>query len=157
MSKTLKWILGILAVLVIIAVAAAAVFVLRNQAPFTLGYNYGRQGIQQAPATPGAPNTQPNQPYGFREYRGYPNRGFGGRMPMMGGRGFNNFGMFPLGLFFLGGLFRLLIPVVILVLVAILFYQLGKRAAVAPAPRSQPPSAPPDMPTPAAGRKVAKS
>jgi hypothetical protein len=67
---------------------------------------------------------------------------------------------FGLGIFFLGGLFRLLIPVVILVLVAILFYQLGKRAGAGPAPAAPstpPPSAPTQLPTPPPGRKVAKS
>ncbi len=158
MSKTLKWILGILAAVVIIAVAVAAVFVLLNHAPL-VGYRLGRPTAPQAQATPGAPGTQPNQPnqpFGFRSYRGYPYEGFGGRMPMMGGRGFYGYGMFPFGfgLFFLGGLLRLLIPIIIVVLVAILFYQLGKRARPAPVPAT-PPAPPTDSSAPTKGRKVA--
>ncbi len=163
MSTTLKWVLGILAALVIIALVGAAVYLVANHASFSLAGRVNR--FSPAPgATPGAPQTQPyaqpNQPFGFRQFRGYPGGGYGyeRRMPMMGGRGFFNFGMMPFGfgLFFLGGLLRLLIPIVILVLVAILFYQLGKhsRPAIAPA---QPPSAPTDLPTPPPGRKVAKS
>ncbi len=174
MSKTLKWILGTLAALVIIAVAAAAVYVAWNHAPLSLAYRQNRN-LTAPGATPGPsqtqpygqPNqpygqTQPNQPFGFRQYRGYPDNGFGRHMPMMGGRGFFNFGMMPFGfgLFFLGGLVRLLIPIVILVLVAILFYQLGRHSRPAPAPvapSSPPPTAPSEPPTPPAGRKVAKS
>ncbi len=160
MSKTLKWILGIVAALVVVAVVVAAVYVLWSHAPLSFSYRLSQPNAPLAPATPGAPSTQPNQPYGFREYRGFPNDGFGRRMPMFGGRSFYNIGMFPFGLFFLGGFIRLLIPVLIMVLIAILFYQLGRRAGAAPAPAtppSQPPSTPKDAPTPAPGRKVAKS
>lgn len=156
MSKTLKWILAILAALVIIGVAVAAVFVLWNHAPLSVGYRLGRPAAPLAQATPGAPGTQPNQPFGFRSYRGYPYEGFGGRMPMMGGRGFYGYGISPFGfgLFFLGGFFRLLIPIIIVVLVAVLFYQLGKRARPASVPATPPP-APTDSPAPPKGRKVA--
>ncbi len=166
MSKTWKWILGILAVVVIIAVAAAAVFVWASHSGFPVAYRLNRTlpNSQTAPGTPNAPNApnnqpNPNMPYGFRQYRGYPFQGFGGRMPMMGGRGFGYYGglmPFGFGVFFLGGLLRLLIPLVLLVLVAILFYQLGKHAG-ATQTTVTPPSAPTDLPTPPAGRTVAKS
>lgn len=137
MSRTWKWILGILAVVLIIAVAAAAVFVWWNHSGFQVVYRLNRT-LPNAPAAPGTPNApsapnnqqNPNMPFGFRDYRGYPYQGFGRRMPMMGGRGFWNFGAgmpFGLGIFFLGGFLRLLIPIGILVLVAVLFYQMGKR------------------------------
>lgn len=165
MSKTLKWILGILAVLVILAVAAVAVYMLRNHGPLSLSYRTERN-FPAPGATPGAPqaqpygqpNAQPDQLFGFRQDRGMPYNGFGRHMPMMGGRGFFNHGMMPFGfgLFFLGGLLRLFIPIVILVLVAILFYQLGKRSRPAPAAATPPPAST-DMPTPLPGRKVAKS
>lgn len=162
MSKTLRWILGILAAIVVIAVVAAAVFVLWNHAPLRLGYRLNQAGPNApvAPSTPGAPNTQPNQPYGFRPYRAFPYGGFERRLPMMGGpRVFGFGGMMPfgMGIFFLGGLLRLLIPLIIVVLVAIVFYQLGKRAGAAPAPVAPPPPpVPTELPTPPPGRKVAK-
>jgi predicted lipid-binding transport protein (Tim44 family) len=169
MSRTWKWILGILAVVLVVAVAAAAVFVWRNHSTFAVANRFNRvaPNSQTAPGTPNAPaapNNQqnPSMPYGFRQYRGYPYQGFERRMPMMGGRGFGNFGgmmPFGLGVFFLGGFFRLLIPLVILVLVALLFYQLGKRAGARPAPATPPtpPSTPTQLPTPPPGRKVADS
>lgn len=165
MSRTLKWILGIVAGLVIIAAVAAAGYILWNRAPRAFGYRFNQPNAQVAPGTPGAPGTQPNQPnqpFGFRGYGMNPYGGFGRHMPMMGGRGYFNYGMMPFGfgMFFLGGLLRLLIPLIIVVLVAVLFYQLGKRAGSAPAvvaPPAQPPATPADMPEPRPGRKVAKS
>ncbi len=174
MSTTLKWILGILAALVIIAVIAGGIYLLSARASFAMANRLNR--FAPAPgATPGAPQTQPyaqpnqpgqpNQPFGFRPFRtpGYgPGYGYERHMPMMGGRGFGSFRLMPFGfgMLFLGGLLRLLIPLVILVLVAILFYQLGKHSRPAPAPASsqaQPPSAPTDLPAPPPGRKVAKN
>ena len=169
MSKTWKWILGVLAALVIIGIVAAAVFVWWNHAPLTLArrvtrvqqYAQPAPGTPIAPGTPAVPNAQPRQsmPYGFgRGDRGY-FYGDGGHMPMMGGRGSRGFGggfmPFGMGFFILGGLLRLMIPLGILVLVAILFYQLGKRAGASsamPAPPSTPTPADPPRP----GRKVAK-
>lgn len=168
MSKTWKWILGVLGVVLVVAVAAAAIFAWMNRSAFLVAYRMNRTlpNSQTAPGTPNAPTApggqqNPNAPFGFRQYRGYPNQGFERRMPMMGGRGFWNFGgMLPFGsgFFFLGGLFRLLIPLVILVLVAILFYQLGRHAgaAAAHAAPPAPPSTPTQLPPPPPGRKVAK-
>lgn len=175
MSKAWKWILGILAVLIIVAVVVAGVFVWRNYAQRAMSARVTRmqQYAQRAPGTPVAPGTpiapgaptvpnnqaRPGMPYGF----GSRDRGFfqgpGGRMPMMGGRGYGNFGgrmPFGMGLLFLGGLLHLIIPLGVLVLVAILFYVLGRRAGAASVPPVQPSNlAPPDAPT--SGRRVAKS
>ena len=169
MSKTWKWILGVLAALVIIGVVVAAVFVWWNHAPLTLARRAARaqQYAQPAPGTPVAPgsptvpNNQPGQgmPYGFgRGERGFFS-GPGGRMPMMGGRGYGAFGgmmPFGMGFFLLGGLLRLIIPLGILALVAILFYQLGKRAG-ASSSTAAPPQAPAPSDPPRPGRKVAKA
>src|SRR5512143_414952 len=121
MSKTVKWILGIVGVLIILAVIAGGV----------LAWQYRAQlmaSVRPYAAQPGAPNQQPFQfgQRGFRDDGRGPMQGWGFRSPMMGGRG--RFGGFGMGLFFLGGLFRLFIPLVVLALVAVLFYQLGKRS-----------------------------
>jgi hypothetical protein len=105
-----------------------------------------------ASGTPVVPNEQvkPRTPYGFRPDDGYHNFG---RMPMMGGRGYRNFGgwmPFGPGFFILGGFLHLIIPLGILALVAILFYALGKRAGMAKAASAPPP--PPRAP----GRRVAR-
>jgi hypothetical protein len=171
MSKTWKWIIGILAALVIVGVVADAVFVWRNYGSFAVGNRVSRmrQYAQPAPGTPAAPGSPavPNYqkregaPYGF----GHGERGFfgdrGGRMPMMQGRGYGYGafgGLMPYGggFFLLGGLLHLIIPLGILALVAVLFYWLGRRAGAASAAQSSPagPTAPP---TPRPGRRVAKS
>lgn len=138
MSRTLKWVLGIVAVLVILAVAAGAVWVLQNRALMLSGV----RPYTAVPNPQGAPNF-PNGQRGFgnngrNPMFGYGN-GFGG--PMMRGMGrVMRFGPFGLGLFFFGRLLRLLIPLILLVLVAVIFYQLGKRSTVrretVPAPPS---------------------
>ena len=166
MTKAWKWILGILAALVILGVVAAAVFVWWNHAPLAMSARVTRmqQYAQPAPGTPAAPGAptapkNPGEPFGFgRRDRGF-FQGPGGRMPMMGGRGYRDFGglmPFGMGFFLLGGLLHLIIPLGVLVLVAILFYSLGKRAGaspVAPTPISNP--TPPEAP--GSGRRVAKS
>ncbi len=137
MSRTLKWVLGILAVLVIVAIAAGAVLVWQNRAqlmasqrPFAVQPN--------SPGAPGVPNF-PNGPRGFGNNGRNPMFGYGFRGPMMGGRGrFFGYGPF-------GGLLRLVIPLVLLVLVAVIFYQLGKRAGLR---RLEPVPAPPSNPNP---------
>ncbi len=166
MSKTWKWILGTLGVVLIVGVATAAIFVWANHSGFSVAYRLNRTlpNSQTAPGTPNAPSgpdsqQNPNLPFGFRQYRGDPYYGFERRMPMMGGRGFGGLMPFGFGFFFLGGLLRLLLPAVILILVAVLFYQLGKHAGrtAAPATPSTPPSAPTQLPSPPPGRKVAKN
>ncbi len=137
MSRTLKWVLGILGVLVILAIIAGGVWVWQNHAQLMASVRpYAAQ-----PNQPGSP-TGPNFPNGSRGF-GFggrnPNNGFGFRGPMMGGRGrFMMFGPFGMGLFFFGGLLRLFIPLVILAVVAIIFYQLGKNAGVRAAVRNAP-------------------
>ncbi len=144
MSRTLKWVLGIVVVLAILAVAAGAV----------LAWQYRGQMLAGVRPYAAVPNPQgqsgvPNFPNGQRGF-GYNGRnpmfgyGFGG--PMMRGMGrMMRFGPFGAGLFFFGGLFRLIVPLLLLVLVAVLFYQLGKRSMrprasvpVPPAPPSEP-------------------
>ncbi len=58
MSKTWKWILGILAVLVIVGVVVGAVFMWRNYAPMALGSRVTRMRQYAQPA-PGTPAVQP--------------------------------------------------------------------------------------------------
>jgi hypothetical protein len=177
MSKVWKWILGILIVLVVVALAVGAVFLVRNRAlmatafrPVPLSNGQTQPNIQGTPNAPGTnpnPNGQrgPTMPFGFNNRRN-PMNGFGWRGPMMGGRGFEGFGgfmpfgMFGMGFFFLGGLLRLILPLGVLATVAFIFYQMGKRAGalsansqtLAPAPSEPAPADPP-----AKGRKVAKS
>jgi hypothetical protein len=169
MSTVWKWILGVLAVLVVLGLIAGAVFVMWNHAPANFAARVTRRqqygpaapgtpAAPSAPGTPAAPNNQPRAraPYGFRPNDGF--RSFG-RMPMMGeSRGFGRFGgwmPFGFGLFFLGGFFHWIIPLAILVVVAILFYELGKRAGRASAFQA-PPSGPPPAEPPRPGRRVAR-
>jgi hypothetical protein len=161
MSRTLRWVLGILAALVVVAVIAGAAWVWQSRSQMMTSYRLNA-AQPNAQATPGAPNVQPPQnqqrgPQGFGDNRRYPMSGWGMRGPMMGDRRFSHAGPFMpfgMGFFFLGGLFRLIIPLVILTLVAVLFYQLGKRAGAASA---MPPASAPSAPAAPPARKVAKS
>ena len=114
------------------------------------------QGTPIAPNGQNVPNLQnrPFGPRGFGDDGWGPGRGF--RMPMMGGRFFGRGMGFGMGFFFLGGLFRLIIPLGLLALVAILFYSLGRRSAL---PRASAPAArEPAPPEPASsGQDVPKS
>jgi flagellar basal body-associated protein FliL len=138
-------------------------------------------GAPNAQGTPQVPNTAPNgqrgpmMPYGYNGQRspmmpyGFTNRnspmgGWGNRGPMMGKGGsshfgrFMPFGIFGMGILFLGGIVGLVIPLVILALVAFIFYQLGKRAGLNSAKNQTPaPSEPAPVDTQGRGRKVAKS
>jgi hypothetical protein len=173
MSKTWKWILGILAVLLIVAVVVAGVFIWRNQvtmmarlrqAPLRQSQSAPNPNGQATPA-PNSPNG-PTGPFGYNGRRspmgGWGNRGpmMGGRGPMMGGRGFSLYGgfmPFGMGFFFLGGLLRLIIPLGVLVLVAFIFYAMGKRAGASAAVSTAPPTPAAPSEAPQGGRKVAKS
>jgi hypothetical protein len=157
MSKVWQWILGILGVLVIIGVIAGAIFLWWNHGPLMMQRTYTLPPASGTPA-PNAPNwqRQPGTPYGFNNFRRF--RGDGGNMPMM--RGFRSFGPggfgpFGRGFLFFGGLLGCIIPLAVLVVVAIFFYWLGKRAALAANPA--PPAAPTPDKTPIPGRRVAKS
>ncbi len=154
MKKIWKWILGIVVVLVIIAGVVGVAFLVRNN-PNIFAFPSGT-----APFHPGF--NRPNAPNG-----GMPGGGYGWRGPMMRrpgfshyGWGFGPFGMFmPFGfsMFLLVGLFRLLIPLGVLVLVAIVFYELGKKAGASTGAPVVVPTAPDPRPTSGRGRKVAKS
>ena len=142
MSRVWKWVLGILAVLVIVAIIAGGVWFLQTRGQMMTSYrpNAVQPNAQGAPSAPNGQNF-PNGPRGYGDDGRYPMMGgWGFRGPMMGGRGrfMPFFGPLGMGLFFFGGLLRLLIPLVILVAVAFIFYQLGRRAAAPPAPRPEP-------------------
>ena len=107
MNKTWKWIIGIALGLVILAGIG---FVAASYFGFGHMAYYGHPMMDD---------------YGFSNRvprGGYQNF----RQPMMGGRGFYPFG----GLFFLGGLLRLIFPLVVLVLVGYFSYQAGKKAGL---------------------------
>ena len=181
MSKTWKWILGVLAALVVIAVAAGAFFVWQNHMALTTSYRVARPQAARpqtngtpAPNSPTAPTPPAGQQggpmmpygYGFRNNQRQPLGGYSWRGPMMSEgpmmnrRGFSplgGFGPFGWGLFFLGGLFRLIVPLGVLVLVALIAYQMGKNAGASAVQSTVPPSSPEPTGTPQRGRKVAKS
>ena len=106
MSKTWKWILGIVLGLVVLAGMgfAAAYF-----------FGFGHMAFRAGPAYSGHP---------MMDDYGFGTRGF--RQPMVGGRGFYPFG----GFFFLGGLLRLIFPLGILALVGYFSYRAGKKAGM---------------------------
>ena len=110
MSKTWKWILGIVIGLVILAGVG---FVAANYFGFGHMAYFGRTPYSGHPMM---------GDYGFGDRLprgGYQNF----RHPMMGGRGF-----YPLGgFFFLGGILRLIFPLAILGLVGYFAYQKGKK------------------------------
>jgi hypothetical protein len=138
MSRTLKWVLGILAVLVVLAVVGGVVWAWQNRA---LMMSYRPSAVQpNNQGVPNVPNGQ-NSPFGPRGFgrNGFgPMNGFGFRGPMMRGmRGMWGFGPFGMGFFYLGGLLRLILPLGILALVAFLFYQLGRRSGLASPPVSR--------------------
>lgn len=108
MSRTWKWILGIILGLVVLAGVG---FVAANF------FGYGHMSFWGRPMMDG---------YGFNErgpFGGYQNF----RHPMMGGRGF---GLISWPFFLLGGLLRLVFPLAILGLVAYFSYTAGKRTGM---------------------------
>ena len=113
MSKTWKWIIGILIGLVVLAGVG---FVAAYYFGFGHMAFYGRTAYSGHPMMDdyGFGNRAPLN--GYRNYR----------MPMMGGRGFYPFG----GFFFLGGLLRLVFPLGILALVGFFSYRAGKKAGM---------------------------
>jgi hypothetical protein len=142
MSKTWKWIIGIVIGLVVLAGVG---FVTAYYFGFGHMAYFGRTAYSGHPMM---------DDYGFG------NRGpMGGyqnfRHPMMGGRGF-----YPLGgFFFLGWLTRLIVPLGLLALVVYFSYRAGKRAgmnAALPAPEPEPvKDEEPEEPKKRRGRKVA--
>ena len=124
MSRTWKWILGIVLGLVVLAgvgFLAASYFGFGHMSfwggPMMNGYGFNNRGPMQ----------------GFRDFR----------HPMMGGRGFGGYGFIGLPFLFFGGLLRLVFPLAVLALVAFFAYRAGKQAglraaAVVPAPPPEP-------------------
>jgi hypothetical protein len=111
MSKTWKWILGIvLGLVVLFGIGFVAAYY----------FGFGHMSFWGGPAYYRHPMMDD---YGFGN-RG-PVDGFRGyRQPMMGGRGF-----YPLGgFFFLGGLLRWFFPLAVLFLVGYFSYRAGKKA-----------------------------
>jgi len=137
MSRTWKWILGVLAALILVGLIVCAVFVWQNQTT----WQGPRAMMFNAPAAPGFPQGTP-APGEENQYPRYHMREWGGRMPMMyyggGMHGLYGYGPFGAGFMMLGGLFHLLIPLGVLALIAYVFYQMGKRAGMGTA--SAPPS-----------------
>jgi hypothetical protein len=117
MSKTWKWILGIVLGLVVLAglgFVAASYF------------GFGHMSFLSGPAYAGRPMMNE---YGFGN-RG-PMDGFRDfRQPMMGRRGFGGYGFFGLPFLFLGGFLRLIIPLGLLALVAFFAYRIGRQAGL---------------------------
>jgi len=116
MSKTWKWILGIVLGLIVLAGIG---FVVANYFGFGHMAFFGRTVYSGHPMM---------DDYGFNNrapMNGYHNF----RQPMMSGRGFFPFG----GLFFLGGLLRLFFPLAILAAVGYFAYKRGKRDGAAEA------------------------
>ena len=110
MSKTWKWILGIVIGLVILAGIG---FVAATYFGFGHMGTFGRMPYSGHPMM---------DDYGFGN-RGLMDDFRSFRHPMMGGRGF-----YPLGgFFFLGGLLRLFFPLAILAAVGYFAYQKGKK------------------------------
>ena len=183
MSKVWKWIIGILIVLVVAAVVVGGVVMVRNRSFRTMSYRptmyangQSRPNFQGTPNAPGAPNAQgtpsapstapngqnrPMMPYGFNGQH-QPMGGWANRGPMMErGSQFGRsmpFGMLGMGFMFLGGILFSIVPLVILALVAFLFYQLGKRAGINSVKNENSSNnvISPDE-TPSRGRRVAKS
>ena len=117
---------------------------------------YGNNG-QNRPMMPYGNNGQkgPMMPYGFNG-QNHPMGGWSGRGPMME-RG-SHFGMFGMGFIFLGGMLFSIVPLVILALVAFLFFQLGKRAGINSVKNQSPASSEPaPVETTSRRRRVAKS
>jgi hypothetical protein len=151
MNTVWKWILGIVIALVVIAaIVAGVVLVIRTNPALTFGPGFAnRFNAPNGQTAPNAPNN-PNGPrvtrpgFGFGPGRGYNwAQRFGERGFVPYGGGFAPFGFMPFGMFFFfGGLLRLLIPIGVLVLVAFIFYQIGKQAGLKTA-AAMPPANPP--------------
>jgi hypothetical protein len=132
MSRTWKWIIGILIGLVVLAGIS---FVAANY------FGFGHMAYFSRTPYAGHPMMDD---YGFGDRAprgGYQNF----RHPMMGGRGFYPFG----GFFFLGGLLRLIFPLAILAAVGYFAYRKGKQdgalEVVAVTPQADSPESEPEI------------
>ena len=150
MSTVWKWILGILAALVVIGLVAGAVFMWRNHGvlgtPRFMSYSAPAGPGWQQPQGPGTDDSWPMHRRYDREWR----------MPMMRSYGaYGSYGHpFGFGLMLFGGLLHLILPLALLALVAYIFYGMGKRVGSA-SMRSAPVAPRPDT-APPAPRKVAR-
>jgi hypothetical protein len=117
MSRTWKWILGIVLGLVILAGVGFVV------ASF---FGYGHMSFWGGPAFTSRPMMDGNRFDERGPLGGYQDF----RHPMMGGRGFGGFGFVSWPFFFLGGLLRLAFPLAVLALVAFFSYRAGKNAGL---------------------------
>ena len=117
MKNIWKWILGILLIVVIVAGLVGAAFAIHNSMTARFAYRLNGPG--------GAPNIQPNP--GPQSKPGFPEPGMWGRFPgehrSMFGHGFG----FGPAFFLLGGLMRL-IPLVLVILLIVGAYLLGRRS-----------------------------
>jgi hypothetical protein len=153
MNTAWKWILGVLGVLIVVGLIAGAVFMWRTPA-FHMGARVYQPWAFDGPASP----DESGIPQGYENYRRYHMDGWGGRMPMMGyGYGYSPYAFSPWGsgLMLVAGLFRLLLPLGILALVAYVFYQMGRRAGLTEGSSSTPRRMPDVESLPR--RKVARS
>jgi len=171
MKKAWKWVLGILIIVVVVGVLVAVPLVMRHVMAARIGVNVqapqAQQGQNNGPQTRGDNGSQSNAPGGF-ENRGGPMMGGrpgfnnrGGPMmgdrpgfdnrggPMMGGRsGFNRgFMPFGFGFMFIGGLLRMLVPLVLLGLLLYGVYRLGKRDGLRAVPVTAVPVSAPAAPS----------
>lgn len=136
MSRVWKWIFGILGVLIVVGLLAGGAFMMTNRSL----YMGARLSEPRSFERPGLPDEQ-GAPGGYEGYRGYHMHEWGGGMPMMGyGYGYSPYAYGHMGYGFMpfGGLFHLLLPVGLLVLVAYIFYRMGKRAGSAASPPASP-------------------
>jgi hypothetical protein len=131
MSRTWKWILGILAALVVVGLVVGAVFMWRNHVAW-----WGPRGMGYAAAGGSDVQPGPEAPFGNYEYRRFHMDDWAWRAPMMHSRGMPGpYGMmspFGSGFFILAGLMRLILPLGVLALVAFL----SDGAGSAPLPRA---------------------
>jgi hypothetical protein len=130
MSRTWKWILGIVLGLVILAGVGFVV------ASF---FGYGHMSFWGGPAFTSRPMMDGNRFDERGPLGGYQDF----RHPMMGGRGFGGYGWIGLPFFFIGGLLRLVFPLALLALVAFFAYRAGKQAGLRAAQVTTTPEPPP--------------
>jgi hypothetical protein len=155
MRSVWKWILGILAVLIVCAALGGL--------GFFFARGRGADFVSAAPV-PGNPDTWRMPMHrGFNAPQGGQDFGPGGYGHMRMHRGY---GFFPFAMPFmmLGGLFRLLIPLALVVLVGVGAYLLGRNSArravlspAAPPPPEAPLQRPPPPPAERAGEEPGES
>jgi hypothetical protein len=144
MKKALKWILGILLVVVIVAALVAVPFAMHSNMLARASFNnqpqlQAQRGWNNGPMMGG--NQRGDNGLQGRAQGRFENRGG----PMMGDGFRRGFAPFGFGLMFFGGLLRL-IPLVLFGLLLYAVYQLGKRAGMRKIPAAVPAPAAPEPP-----------